>query len=295
MEALAPLPRPLSRDLSPTRKHPSLPSAPGVGSTARTKRSRCVSPHGSAALALDELDSITLLHQVFFLEVSPGDGTPRPGAQMSSSQRQSRQEITQSSSSSSPPPAPRSHSTTSPASSPRPSQKSPPRQQQQQQRQEGARGEESVGAATQSPTAATTSGRARDRSSISTRGVYWSDETNPSQFTFYREGTPTPPEYAGDEEKNAGGEGRPTAASAAAAALATARSIEPKEPRPPKKTICGMKRWPFWLLVAFVLVAIGVGVGVGVGIGVVRHRSRMSGTGSRYALQPRLIFSRSPH
>lgn len=66
MEALAPLPRPLSRDLSPTRKHPSIPSAPGVGSTARTKRSRCVSPHGSAALALDELDSITLLRQVFF-------------------------------------------------------------------------------------------------------------------------------------------------------------------------------------------------------------------------------------
>lgn len=210
-----------------------------------------------------------------------------------------------------PPHQPTRAPTTSPTLSGPSSHRSPPHQRQQQQRQVNLT-ESYPGGDHQRPSAPPpAAARARDHASrdrAASPEVYWSEARNQSpsqsQFTFYREGTPTPPEYAGDEEEEVGGRrdrgsgggrrlgsgaGDPSSATAAGAAAAeaaaayeTARSIEPKEPRPPKRKVCGLSRRAFWLVVVLVLLAVAVGVGVGVGIGVGgRQRSGRSTITSR--------------
>ncbi|WQF84553.1 hypothetical protein CDEST_09567 [Colletotrichum destructivum] len=96
--------------------------------------------------------------------------------------------------------------------------------------------------------------------------VYWAgdDDSTPvnnDEFTFYREGTPPPPEGGRESEKDA---------------LARARGYrqsvfehdEEDSERGRRRRCCGMRAWVAWLLVALVVVvALGVGIGVGVGVG----------------------------
>lgn len=106
--------------------------------------------------------------------------------------------------------------------------------------------------------------------------VYWSDDNNanPSQYTFYRDPTPTPPEYS---EREKDGEARGTSplprrpGRSSTVAMETALAIEPREPRSSSKqeTICGLRRWVFYCALAAVLfLVIGIALGVGVGVGV---------------------------
>lgn len=80
---------------------------------------------------------------------------------------------------------------------------------------------------------------------VATPAVYWDDHDNdasagPAQYTFYREGTPTPSEHESQrEEKGPGGHAPPAT----------------------KKTAP-------WILSIGLLIIIGIAVGVGVGLGV---------------------------
>lgn len=115
-------------------------------------------------------------------------------------------------------------------------------------------------------------GRTRTRVAPS----FWSKEVadNPSQFTFYRDPTPTPPEKR--EREKAGdyvGSPLPTQrpGRSSTVALETALTIPPPDTRrrPPRNdTICGLGRSMFFLAVAaVVLLVLGIAVGVGVGVG----------------------------
>jgi hypothetical protein len=125
--------------------------------------------------------------------------------------------------------------------------------------------------------------------------VYWSDDTNAaqSQYTFYREPTPTPPEYL-EREKEDGYVGtrspsplprRPGRSSTIA--LETALSIPPADPgrrSSRHETICGLKRWVFVGAVAGVVLlvlAVAIGVGVGVNAGKKANQAEKSASSSR--------------
>ncbi|KAB5546952.1 hypothetical protein GE09DRAFT_1223979 [Coniochaeta sp. 2T2.1] len=105
---------------------------------------------------------------------------------------------------------------------------------------------------------------------------FWSKEAtdNPSQFTFYRDPTPTPPEYR-EREKDDGYVGSPLPrrpGRSSTIALETARTIPPPDPRS-KSTrhgpICGLTRRMFFIAVTiFVVLIVGIAVGVGVGVGL---------------------------
>ncbi|KAH8907630.1 hypothetical protein BR93DRAFT_911621 [Coniochaeta sp. PMI_546] len=105
---------------------------------------------------------------------------------------------------------------------------------------------------------------------------FWSKEVadNPSQYTFYREPTPTPPEYR-EREKEDGYVGSPLPrrpGRSSTIALETAMTIPPPDPRRKSsrhEPICGLKRRMFVFAVAAVaLLVLGIAVGVGVGVGV---------------------------
>lgn len=114
-------------------------------------------------------------------------------------------------------------------------------------------------------------GRTRTRVAPS----FWSKEVadNPSQFTFYRDPTPTPPEKR-EREKAGDYVGSPLPqrpGRSSTVALETALTIPPPDTRrrPPRNdTICGLGRRMFFLAVAaVVLLVLGIAVGVGVGVG----------------------------
>jgi hypothetical protein len=97
---------------------------------------------------------------------------------------------------------------------------------------------------------------------------------NPSQFTFYRDPTPTPPEYrAREKEEGYIGAGavprRPGRSSTIA--LETALTIPPPDPNrraARQGTVCGLTRRLFWIIVVIaVLLIVGIAVGAGVGVG----------------------------
>ena len=98
-----------------------------------------------------------------------------------------------------------------------------------------------------------------------------------AQYTFYREGTPTPDD-AGSRERVAGNAfvGAELSSVGPEESAVAERSARRKRPRmsawDPERgpVICGLRRWVFWVVVAaglFLVVAVGVGVGVGVGLG----------------------------
>ncbi len=117
-------------------------------------------------------------------------------------------------------------------------------------------------------------------------GVYWAEdnEINESQYTFYREGTPTPPDYEADNERGL------QYGTAMEMIGEPSQRIPPSFNPPPSHAIgtrvCGIRKGLFWMLATFIaLIIIGVGVGAGVGLGVVRNSNR-SNSQVRYVLSP---------
>lgn len=123
--------------------------------------------------------------------------------------------------------------------------------------------------------------------SSATPAVYWDDrdnDANLAQYTFYREGTPTPPELEG--ERNDFGHGRPldasVASSSAAGGGAAAGSEHEYNNGPvslggtsvsdsngnPRMSPTKKKKIIRAIIVIGVLIIIGIAVGVGVGLGV---------------------------
>ncbi|KAK0656221.1 hypothetical protein B0T16DRAFT_31520 [Cercophora newfieldiana] len=133
--------------------------------------------------------------------------------------------------------------------------------------------------------------------------VYWADDNDPdgAKYTFYREGTPTPPEYEDDHvpEKAAYGHGRgshgamPILAAAAMARAATARASlpgnggasptfesggsggaaesqdgDPASRRKYRLTV---------LIIALLLIALPISIGVGLGVGLKNRALGSSG------------------
>lgn len=145
--------------------------------------------------------------------------------------------------------------------------------------------------------------------------VYWVDErdndANLAKYTFYREGTPTPPEYA-ENEKSAGGAagripppvapGRPPAARhdsgipggfppfdpAGDSDGSLAESLDDEPPR---------RKFPWLIMLGVALLVIAIVVGVGVGVGVATKRQSVnaeaasSGTASPNASGPTVTTS----
>lgn len=114
-------------------------------------------------------------------------------------------------------------------------------------------------------------------------GVYWSDdaEANESQYTFYRESTPTPPEY--DEERE-----RAIQYSRAIGMMGHGRSSQgtiPSFDAPPLhpfgSRVCGMRKGLFWAIVIITgVLLIAVGIGTGVGIGLAKNSAHSSSSTS---------------
>lgn len=123
---------------------------------------------------------------------------------------------------------------------------------------------------------------------------FWSAYSNrdPSEYTFYREPTPTPDEYP-EGEKSGDGIFPPVArrpGRSSTIALETARAIEPPPRRPRQDVICGLRKRTFiCALVAVVVLVVGTALGVGIGVGVgAKNREVKSdsagASGSRYVL-----------
>jgi hypothetical protein len=123
---------------------------------------------------------------------------------------------------------------------------------------------------------------------------------NPSQYTWYRDPSPTPPEYR-EREKDEGYVGIPLPrrpGRSSTIALETALTIPPPDPkRRPNinDTICGLRRRMFFIAVAAVVilvlgVAVGVGVGVGIGNKSMQDPASAAAT-SRYAYSAIKVFS----
>ena len=118
--------------------------------------------------------------------------------------------------------------------------------------------------------------------------VYWSDDadTNASQYTFYREGTPTPGDYPEHDRRAYGralgamglGHGR-------APSQVTMVSFDPPPMHPFGSRVCGMRKRLFWILVViFGVIIITVGIGTGVGLGVRKASTQSSSNDtSRFA------------
>jgi len=136
--------------------------------------------------------------------------------------------------------------------------------------------------------------------------VYWApdgDDNDPdsAKYTFYREGTPTPPEYEDDGGEKAGfGHSRgshgavPVLAAAAIARAATARASLPGNGNAsPTYSPGGMeegsqggesqsttrKRWALLIGIAVALIVIPIAIGVGLGVGL-RNQALGGGTSS---------------
>jgi hypothetical protein len=95
----------------------------------------------------------------------------------------------------------------------------------------------------------------------------WSDAAsgNPVGYTFYREGTPTPPEYDAHEKRL--GEGMVVAPHTTPLPPEYGESERGSEEDQPR--LCGVRKRIFWgvlTLVAIVLFTVAIGVGVGVGL-----------------------------
>lgn len=123
--------------------------------------------------------------------------------------------------------------------------------------------------------------RAREKAAVETAPeVYWADDrsdgANLSQYTFYREGTPTPPDF---EEGHKGELGY----GAGAGAVAEGSTSRMGDFPPPNQhgqggedwsstgssqMVCGIRKTAFWtiiglLILFFIALALGVGLGVG--------------------------------
>ena len=154
--------------------------------------------------------------------------------------------------------------------------------------------------------------------------VYWADEDNDpesAKYTFYREGTPTPPEEEHrDYEKSGfgggyGGQARGAVSVMAAAALARAATARASLPLPPNREMDGgsppfvlggsdgalsmmdgpdpepgPRRRTRWIVLTIIalLVAIPIGVGVGLAFGL-RNQSTSGASSaavSRFVVSP---------
>lgn len=99
--------------------------------------------------------------------------------------------------------------------------------------------------------------------------VYYSEDINPSQYTFYREGTPPPPDD-GREKTFSGAWG------AATPSMPDSSAAYPQSDDQGVKSerVCGIQRRLLWVVIPvifFLILAIAIGIGVGVGVG--RHVS----------------------
>lgn len=120
--------------------------------------------------------------------------------------------------------------------------------------------------------------------------VYWADDddrdgrrdtiisNNPAdgQYTFFREGSPTPPEYNDEHEKGLAVD-RAAAGSAAAGSYATRSTVGGSLPPVEDSRGCigryqqkwGMRRGVFWaIIIAAILLVIVLPLGVGLGVGL---------------------------
>lgn len=113
--------------------------------------------------------------------------------------------------------------------------------------------------------------------------VYWDDrdnDPNTSGYTFYREGTPTPPEY-GSHEKGLG-HGRGLAGPAGEGSTAGAGAFGSEADinqwnLPPgtqsNRPLWGMERKRLIAIVILVLICVAIGLGVGLGVGLSRGKT----------------------
>ncbi|KAH8883283.1 hypothetical protein GQ53DRAFT_752999 [Thozetella sp. PMI_491] len=118
-------------------------------------------------------------------------------------------------------------------------------------------------------------------------GVYWSEEGDPneSQYTFYREGTPTPPEYNDEDRERAlqygrtpGGRGHGRGPS-----QGTIPSFDPPPLHPFGGRVCGMRKRLFWaLVIIFGVILVAVGIGAGVGVGLARKSTSSNAASSNH-------------
>lgn len=109
---------------------------------------------------------------------------------------------------------------------------------------------------------------------------------DPSEYTFYREPTPTPEESYEREKCDASIPAARRPGRSSTIALETAASIAPPPRRPKQDVICGIRRRLFTgILVALVLLIVGIVLGVGLGVGLGKHDQRETkdpGPVSRY-------------
>ena len=135
----------------------------------------------------------------------------------------------------------------------------------------------------------------RDKLGSGPPDVYWSDDgdTNASQYTFYREGTPTPGDYP-DQDRRAYGRalGAMGLGHGRAPSQVTMVSFDPPPLHPFGSRVCGMRKGLFWILVViFGVVIIAAGVGTGVGLGVRKASTQSSSNdSSRFAAPSPLFF-----
>ncbi|RKU42603.1 hypothetical protein DL546_004764 [Coniochaeta pulveracea] len=98
---------------------------------------------------------------------------------------------------------------------------------------------------------------------------------DPSEYTFYREPTPTPEESYEREKCDASIPAARRPGRSSTIALETAASIAPPPRRPKQDVICGIRRRLFTgILVALVLLIVGIVLGVGLGVGLGKHDQR---------------------
>lgn len=145
--------------------------------------------------------------------------------------------------------------------------------------------------------------------------VYWADDNDPeaAKYTFYREGTPTPPEYEDDHthEKATLDHGRgshgavPIFAAAAAARAATARASLPTPPLDSTRGSVAESqdeepssrrkyRWGV-LVVILLLIAIPIAIGVGVAVGLKNKSLASAGPAAAAASSSRFVPSSNVH
>lgn len=95
--------------------------------------------------------------------------------------------------------------------------------------------------------------------------VYYSEDVNPSQYTFYREGTPPPPDDGREKIYSGAWAGVPPSVQDSSAAYPHS-----DDPHAKSAKVCGIQRRLLWVVVPvifFLILAIAIGIGVGVGVG----------------------------